>query len=96
MGWGTQPCWPHPPWGGVHPVLLAQTRSSGNGRQPCWPHPHITCHLWLQDKWEEKAREDKSFDIYHDVGHMALELLMKCTFGKGTSGLNYRSGGTLG
>uniref|UniRef100_A0A8D0W4K3 Cytochrome P450 4B1 n=1 Tax=Sus scrofa TaxID=9823 RepID=A0A8D0W4K3_PIG len=45
----------------------------------------------MLDKWEEKAREDKSFDIYHDVGHMALELLMKCTFGKGTSGLNYSS-----
>lgn len=50
----------------------------------------------LQDKWEEKAREDKSFDIFCDVGHMALDSLMKCTFGKGNSGLSHRSGGTWG
>lgn len=36
----------------------------------------------MLDKWEEKAREDKSFDIFCDVGHMALDSLMKCTFGK--------------
>lgn len=50
----------------------------------------------LQDKWEEKAREDKSFDIFSDVGHMALISLMKCTFGKGDSGLGHRSEGTWG
>ncbi|XP_006052574.2 cytochrome P450 4B1 [Bubalus kerabau] len=44
----------------------------------------------MLDKWEKKAREQKSFDIYGDVGHMALDSLMKCTFGKGTSGLNDR------
>lgn len=46
-------------------------------------------HLML-DKWEKKAREDKSFDIFSDVGHMALDTLMKCTFGKGDSGLGQR------
>ncbi|XP_063092485.1 cytochrome P450 4B1 isoform X2 [Cavia porcellus] len=45
----------------------------------------------MLDKWEEKARENKSFDIFCDVGHMALDSLMKCTFGKGDSGLSYRS-----
>uniref|UniRef100_H0VIC7 Cytochrome P450 family 4 subfamily B member 1 n=1 Tax=Cavia porcellus TaxID=10141 RepID=H0VIC7_CAVPO len=35
------------------------------------------------------ARENKSFDIFCDVGHMALDSLMKCTFGKGDSGLSY-------
>ncbi|XP_012999667.2 cytochrome P450 4B1 isoform X1 [Cavia porcellus] len=44
----------------------------------------------MLDKWEEKARENKSFDIFCDVGHMALDSLMKCTFGKGDSGLSYR------
>uniref|UniRef100_A0A8C5ULN7 Cytochrome P450 family 4 subfamily B member 1 n=1 Tax=Microcebus murinus TaxID=30608 RepID=A0A8C5ULN7_MICMU len=44
----------------------------------------------MLDKWEEKAREDKSFDIFSDVGHMALDSLMKCTFGKGDSGLGQR------
>uniref|UniRef100_A0A8C2NIG7 Cytochrome P450 family 4 subfamily B member 1 n=1 Tax=Capra hircus TaxID=9925 RepID=A0A8C2NIG7_CAPHI len=44
----------------------------------------------MLDKWEKKAREQKSFDIFSDVGHMALDSLMKCTFGKGTSGLNDR------
>ncbi|XP_045884237.1 cytochrome P450 4B1 [Meles meles] len=44
----------------------------------------------MLDKWEEKAREDKSFDIFSDVGHMALVSLMKCTFGKGDSGLGHR------
>ncbi|GAB5575039.1 cytochrome P450 4B1 isoform X1 [Prionailurus iriomotensis] len=44
----------------------------------------------MLDKWEEKAREDKSFDIFCDVGHMALDSLMKCTFGKGNSGLSHR------
>uniref|UniRef100_A0A9L0TFD2 Uncharacterized protein n=1 Tax=Equus caballus TaxID=9796 RepID=A0A9L0TFD2_HORSE len=29
------------------------------------------------DKWEEKACEDKSFDIFCDVGHVALDMLMK-------------------
>lgn len=48
----------------------------------------------FQDKWEEKARKDKSFDIFSDVGHMALDSLMKCTFGKGNSGLGHRSEGT--
>ncbi|KAK1339979.1 hypothetical protein QTO34_018543 [Cnephaeus nilssonii] len=46
-------------------------------------------HIML-DKWEEKARKDKSFDIFSDVGHMALDSLMKCTFGKGNSGLGHR------
>ncbi|KAH0509177.1 Cytochrome P450 4B1 [Microtus ochrogaster] len=46
-------------------------------------------HLML-DKWEKKASEKKSFDIFCDVGHMALESLMKCTFGKGDSGLGHR------
>ncbi|XP_019655478.1 cytochrome P450 4B1 isoform X5 [Ailuropoda melanoleuca] len=44
----------------------------------------------MLDQWEEKAREDKSFDIFCDVGHMALDSLMKCTFGKGDSGLDHR------
>ncbi|XP_045712271.1 cytochrome P450 4B1-like isoform X4 [Phyllostomus hastatus] len=44
----------------------------------------------MLDKWEEKARENKSFDIFGDVGHMALDTLMKCTFGKGHSGLSHR------
>ncbi|XP_066125374.1 cytochrome P450 4B1 [Saccopteryx bilineata] len=46
-------------------------------------------HIML-DKWEEKAREDKSFDVFYDVGQMALDTLMKCTFGKGHSGLGDR------
>ncbi|KAK7795878.1 hypothetical protein U0070_012533 [Myodes glareolus] len=46
-------------------------------------------HLML-DKWEKKASENKSFDIFSDVGHMALDTLMKCTFGKGDSGLGHR------
>lgn len=50
----------------------------------------------LQDEWEEKAREEKSFDIFCDLGRMALDTLMKCTFGKGHSGLSYRSEGTWG
>ncbi|GAB1299206.1 Cytochrome P450 4B1 [Apodemus speciosus] len=37
----------------------------------------------MLDKWERKASENKSFDIFCDVGHMALDALMKCTFGKG-------------
>ncbi|XP_054427617.1 cytochrome P450 4B1-like [Pteronotus mesoamericanus] len=44
----------------------------------------------MLDKWEEKARENKSFDIFGDVGHMALDTLMKCIFGKGHSGLSLR------
>nr|KAF6443433.1 cytochrome P450 family 4 subfamily B member 1 [Molossus molossus] len=44
----------------------------------------------MLDKWEEKAREEKSFDVFRDVGHMALDTLMKCTFGKGHSGLGHR------
>ncbi|XP_049631445.1 cytochrome P450 4B1-like [Suncus etruscus] len=44
----------------------------------------------MLDKWEKKACEDKSFDIFSDVGFMALDTLMKCTFGKGASGLNQR------
>ncbi|XP_045401437.1 cytochrome P450 4B1 isoform X1 [Lemur catta] len=44
----------------------------------------------MLDKWEKKAREDKCFDIFSDVGHMALDTLMKCTFGKGDSGLSQR------
>ncbi|EHB14337.1 Cytochrome P450 4B1 [Heterocephalus glaber] len=44
----------------------------------------------MLDKWEKKAQENKSFDIFCDVGHMALDSLMKCTFGKGDSGLCYR------
>ncbi|XP_074190786.1 cytochrome P450 4B1-like [Rhinolophus sinicus] len=44
----------------------------------------------MLDKWEEKAREDKSFDIVCDVGHMALDSLMKCTFGKQDGGLGHR------
>uniref|UniRef100_A0A452SNJ9 Cytochrome P450 family 4 subfamily B member 1 n=1 Tax=Ursus americanus TaxID=9643 RepID=A0A452SNJ9_URSAM len=40
----------------------------------------------MLDQWEEKAREGKSFDIFCDVGHMALDSLMKCTFGKGDEG----------
>uniref|UniRef100_A0A8C8ZQ34 Cytochrome P450 family 4 subfamily B member 1 n=1 Tax=Prolemur simus TaxID=1328070 RepID=A0A8C8ZQ34_PROSS len=46
----------------------------------------------MLDKWEEKAREDKCFDIFSDVGHMALDTLMKCTFGKGYSGLSQSRG----
>nr|XP_023486220.1 cytochrome P450 4B1 isoform X4 [Equus caballus] len=44
----------------------------------------------MLDKWEEKARENKSFDIFCDVGHMALDTLMKCTFGKADTGLGHR------
>uniref|UniRef100_A0A671DVY4 Cytochrome P450 family 4 subfamily B member 1 n=1 Tax=Rhinolophus ferrumequinum TaxID=59479 RepID=A0A671DVY4_RHIFE len=44
----------------------------------------------MLDKWEEKAREHKSFDIFCDVGHMALDSLMKCTFGKQDGGLGHR------
>nr|XP_023492577.1 cytochrome P450 4B1-like [Equus caballus] len=44
----------------------------------------------LEDKWEEKACEDKSFDIFCDVGHVALDMLMKCTFGKADTGLSHR------
>ncbi|PNI52997.1 CYP4B1 isoform 11 [Pan troglodytes] len=43
----------------------------------------------MLDKWEEKAREGKSFDIFCDVGHMALNTLMKCTFGRGDTGLGH-------
>ncbi|EDL30640.1 cytochrome P450 4B1 [Mus musculus] len=43
----------------------------------------------MLDKWEKKASENKSFDIFCDVGHMALDTLMKCTFGKGDSGLSH-------
>uniref|UniRef100_A0A5F9C2H8 CYP4B1-like isozyme short form n=1 Tax=Oryctolagus cuniculus TaxID=9986 RepID=A0A5F9C2H8_RABIT len=43
----------------------------------------------MLEKWEKKACEGKSFDIFSDVGHMALDTLMKCTFGKGDSGLNH-------
>uniref|UniRef100_A0A8C3W5Q7 Cytochrome P450 family 4 subfamily B member 1 n=1 Tax=Catagonus wagneri TaxID=51154 RepID=A0A8C3W5Q7_9CETA len=50
-----------------------------------------SAHAML-DKWEEKAREDKSFDIFRDVGHMTLDSLMKCTFGKGNSGLGHSRG----
>lgn len=50
----------------------------------------------LQEKWEEKAREEKSFNVFSDVGLMALDSLMKCTFGKGHSGLGSRSDGTWG
>lgn len=52
-----------------------------------------TC-FWFQDKWEKKAQGGKSFDIFSDVGYMALNSLMKCTFGKGEGGLTHRSGGT--
>ncbi|XP_075395837.1 cytochrome P450 4B1 isoform X2 [Tenrec ecaudatus] len=44
----------------------------------------------MLDTWEKMAREDKSFDIFSDVGRMALDTLMKCTFGKGDSGLGQR------
>uniref|UniRef100_A0A8C0CHT3 Cytochrome P450 family 4 subfamily B member 1 n=1 Tax=Balaenoptera musculus TaxID=9771 RepID=A0A8C0CHT3_BALMU len=44
---------------------------------------------FTHDKWEEKSREHKSFDIFCDVGHMALDSLMKCTFGRGKSGLGH-------
>uniref|UniRef100_H2N7I0 Cytochrome P450 family 4 subfamily B member 1 n=1 Tax=Pongo abelii TaxID=9601 RepID=H2N7I0_PONAB len=46
----------------------------------------------MLDKWEEKAREGKSLDIFCDVGHMVLNTLMKCTFGRGDTGLGHRSG----
>ncbi|XP_011802453.1 PREDICTED: cytochrome P450 4B1 [Colobus angolensis palliatus] len=44
----------------------------------------------MLDKWEEKAQEGKSFDIFCDVGHMALDTLMKCIFGRGDTGLGHR------
>ncbi|KAM6174070.1 LOW QUALITY PROTEIN: cytochrome P450 4B1 [Erethizon dorsatum] len=44
----------------------------------------------LPDKWEKKAQENKSSDIFCDVGHMALDSLMKCTFGQGDSGQCHR------
>uniref|UniRef100_A0A8C0CKK3 Cytochrome P450 4B1 n=1 Tax=Balaenoptera musculus TaxID=9771 RepID=A0A8C0CKK3_BALMU len=46
---------------------------------------------FTHDKWEEKSREHKSFDIFCDVGHMALDSLMKCTFGRGKSVQDIRS-----
>uniref|UniRef100_A0A2K5JNE3 Cytochrome P450 family 4 subfamily B member 1 n=1 Tax=Colobus angolensis palliatus TaxID=336983 RepID=A0A2K5JNE3_COLAP len=57
--------------------------------------PHIASYTLppipgLQDKWEEKAQEGKSFDIFCDVGHMALDTLMKCIFGRGDTGLGHR------
>ncbi|KAM9242461.1 LOW QUALITY PROTEIN: cytochrome P450 4B1 [Dugong dugon] len=48
------------------------------------------CTHTMLDKWEKKAREDKCFDIFCDVGHVALDTLMKCTFRKGDSGLDHR------
>uniref|UniRef100_A0A2K6P9E4 Cytochrome P450 family 4 subfamily B member 1 n=1 Tax=Rhinopithecus roxellana TaxID=61622 RepID=A0A2K6P9E4_RHIRO len=44
----------------------------------------------MLDKWEEKAQEGKSFDIFCDVGHMTLDTLMKCIFGRGDTGLGHR------
>uniref|UniRef100_A0A8C0WDH4 Cytochrome P450 4B1 n=1 Tax=Castor canadensis TaxID=51338 RepID=A0A8C0WDH4_CASCN len=44
----------------------------------------------MLDNWEKKAQENRSFDIFSDVGHMALDTLMKCTFGKADSGLSHR------
>ncbi|XP_023382675.1 cytochrome P450 4B1-like, partial [Pteropus vampyrus] len=44
----------------------------------------------MLDKWEEKARDGKSFDIFCDVGHMTLNILLKCIFGKGDSDLSHR------
>uniref|UniRef100_A0A2K5RM23 Cytochrome P450 family 4 subfamily B member 1 n=1 Tax=Cebus imitator TaxID=2715852 RepID=A0A2K5RM23_CEBIM len=46
-----------------------------------------TCNML--DKWEEKSRKDKSFDIFSDVGHMALDSLMICTFGRGDTSLGH-------
>ncbi|XP_017737197.1 PREDICTED: cytochrome P450 4B1 isoform X4 [Rhinopithecus bieti] len=43
----------------------------------------------MLDKWEEKAQEGKSFDIFCDVGHMTLDTLMKCIFGRGDTGLGH-------
>ncbi|XP_040833744.1 cytochrome P450 4B1 isoform X1 [Ochotona curzoniae] len=43
----------------------------------------------MLDKWEKKAQGGKSFDIFSDVGYMALNSLMKCTFGKGEGGLTH-------
>nr|XP_048309447.1 cytochrome P450 4B1-like [Myodes glareolus] len=40
---------------------------------------------WSQHKWEKKASESKSFDIFCDVGHMALDTLWQRN-----SGLGYR------
>ncbi|XP_024907747.1 cytochrome P450 4B1 [Pteropus alecto] len=42
------------------------------------------------DKWEEKARDGKSFDIFCDMGHTTLNILLKCIFGKGDSDLSHR------
>lgn len=68
----------------------------GREGHPAQLTPTLSPISGFQDKWEEKAREDKSFDIFCDVGHMALDTLMKCTFGKGEKGLCQRSVGTSG
>ncbi|XP_007663005.1 cytochrome P450 4B1 isoform X2 [Ornithorhynchus anatinus] len=39
----------------------------------------------MLDKWEKKITAGSSLEIVHDVGLMALDSLMKCTFGKGNS-----------
>ncbi|XP_045369652.2 cytochrome P450 4B1 isoform X2 [Camelus bactrianus] len=63
--------------------------SSPNAPSPAAPPPILPSISGLQDKWEEKALKNKSFDIFSDVGHMALDSLMKCTFGKGNVGLSH-------
>ncbi|XP_038616381.1 cytochrome P450 4B1-like [Tachyglossus aculeatus] len=39
----------------------------------------------MLDKWEKKMTAGPSLEIIHDVGLMALDSLMKCTFGKGNN-----------
>ncbi|XP_016006835.2 cytochrome P450 4B1 isoform X2 [Rousettus aegyptiacus] len=48
------------------------------------------CTHAMLDKWEEKARDGKSFDICYDVGHMTLNTLMQCSFGKRDGDLSQR------
>nr|ADJ68242.1 cytochrome P450 family 4 subfamily B polypeptide 3 [Notamacropus eugenii] len=36
----------------------------------------------MLNKWDKKIQEDKCVNIFPDVGHMALDSLMKCIFGR--------------
>ncbi|XP_044626665.1 cytochrome P450 4B1-like isoform X4 [Equus asinus] len=76
-------------WGCMGGGQAVGSGGQGWGTQSSKPLTLLSISL-LQDKWEEKAHENKSFDIFCDVGHMALDTLMKCTFGKADTGLGHR------
>ncbi|XP_070449009.1 uncharacterized protein [Equus przewalskii] len=76
-------------WGCMGGGQAVGSGGQGWGTQSSRPLTLLSISL-LQDKWEEKACEDKSFDIFCDVGHVALDMLMKCTFGKADTGLSHR------